>query len=123
MLPQPEPSSDNRPNQSRDWHLHSYRAKKSERRRTAALIRETDVAPLSALGVGQVDVVLWQTLLAIVPFVEAWWLFAAFRLRETVQIIENVFGGGVEGKVVVMKEESDGGEDEESEEVAAQTTR
>jgi hypothetical protein len=57
------------------------------------------------------------------PFVEAWWLFAAFRLRETVQVIENVFGGGVEGNVAVMKEESDGGEDEESEQVAAQTTR
>jgi hypothetical protein len=84
-----------------------------------------DVAPLSALGVGQVGVVLGQTLLAIMPFVEAWWLFAAFRLRETVQIKKNVFGGGLGGKVVAMKEESDGreDEDEESEEVAAQTTR
>ena len=58
--------------------------KKNERQRTAGLIRETDVAPLSTLGVGQVEVVLGQTLFAVMPFVEAWWLCAAFRLRETV---------------------------------------
>jgi hypothetical protein len=31
MLPQPEPSSDNRPSQSRDWHLHSDCAKKERK--------------------------------------------------------------------------------------------
>ena len=100
--------------------LHYVAPAETLRQRTADLIRETDVAPLSALRVGQVEVVQGQTLLAIMSFVEAWWMSAAFWLRETAQKDEKVFGGGVGGKVVVVKED---GEDEESGEVAAQTTR
>jgi hypothetical protein len=95
--------------------LHYVAPAENLRQRTAELIRETDVAPLSALRVGQVEVVQGQTLLAIMPFVEAWWMSAAFWLRETVQKDDKVFGGGAGGKVVVVKEESG--------EVAAQTTR
>ena len=81
-------------------------------------IRETNIAAFSTLGVGQVRVVLGQTLLAIMPFVEAWWIDAAFWLGETIQKDEDVLCDGGGGKIVVMREESDRGENEEATEVA-----
>jgi len=56
--------------------------KKQKRLRTADLIREANVAALSTLREWEVNVVLRQTLLAIMPFVETWWISAAFRLGE-----------------------------------------
>ena len=87
-------------------------------KRTGNLIRETNIAAFSTLGVGQVGVVLGQTLLAVMPFVEAWWTAAAFWLGETIQKDENVLRDGGGGKIVVMREEGDRGENEEAAEVA-----
>ena len=99
------------------------------RRRTAYLIRKANVAALSTLRVGQVDVVLGQKLLTIMPFVEARWFSTAFRLGKAAQKGEDVIrifrgGGGSRGRgLIVMKEESDCGEKEEAEKVTTKTTR
>ena len=61
---------------------------------------------------------LGQTLLAIMPFVEAWWIDAAFWLGETIQKDKDVLRNGSGGKIVVMREEGDKGEHEEAAEVA-----
>jgi hypothetical protein len=52
---------------------------------TKGMIREANVAALSTLRVGHVDVVLGQMLLAIMPFVEAWRVGATLRLGKAVQ--------------------------------------
>jgi hypothetical protein len=83
----------------------------------------SDIAAFSTLGVGQVGVMLGQTLYAIMPFVEAWWTAAAFWLGETIQEDEEILRDGSGGKIVVMKEEGDGGEKEEAKEGAPRTTR
>ena len=92
-FPQPTPLSDNRPISS----VMILRAlpqprkrRKVKRRRTADPIREANIAALSPLGVGQVDIVLGQTLLAIMPFVEAWWVAATVRFGQAAQEGEEV---------------------------------
>jgi hypothetical protein len=58
------------------------------------MIREANIAAHSTLGVGQVGVMVGQTLFAIMPFVEAWWTIAAFWLGETIEKDDNILRDG-----------------------------